>query len=782
MASLARFFRRADPGDAPGTPARDESTPADGFGTAVRRVEDAALVAGAGRYVADMAPADCLHLVFVRSPVGRARLRNLDVAEAAAVPGVRAVFTHADIADLPALGVNPVLGAMPDSQPPFLADDAVRAVGQPIAAIVADSEVQAQDAADLVVYDLDPEPAASGPEAALEAAPVAPGIASNVAVDRRVAEGDAVAAFAGAHVVARAGMAHPRVAPAPLENRAALASWDAAAKTLTIWTGTQTPHRARADLARILGLDAERVRAVAPDVGGAFGLKASLYPEDAICALAARRLGRPVRWIAQRGEDLQAGSHGRGATTRGRMAFDAEGRILAMEADLLFPLGHWMTYSAAVPAWNALRILPGPYDIPALDLRARAVLTNAAPVGIYRGAGRPEAAMLLERLLDAGARALGLDPLELRRRNLLPPERLPADRPGGARLDSGDFPGLLDAAASHADLPALRAEQRRRRAAGELVGIGLCLYVEPCGQGWESARVTLGEDGRFALASGSSSQGQGRRTAYAQILARTLATQPGVVSVETGDTATAPAGVGALASRSTAIGGSAVDAAGRDLIEAARPVAARLLNAAPEAVGLTPRGFAAEDVGRTVTWTDIARAVDAPLVGEAVYTAEGEAWGSGCCVALASVARDTGCVTVERLVYLDDAGTVVNPMLVAGQIAGGVAQGVGEALLESVLYDADGQLVTGSLMDYALPRATDMPPLEVHARPTPSPSNPLGAKGVGEAGTIGAPPAIVNAVLDALAPLGVEDIDMPLTSERVWRAIRAAEQTGEVRT
>ena len=752
-----------------------------GFGKPLCRREDARLLTGAGRYLADLSVPGCLALAFVRSPLPRAVIKGLDVEAARAAPGVAAVYTGLDVAGLPRTRVNPVLGEVDAPRMPILAERELHAVGQPIVAIVAETEAAALEAADWIEMALEPLDAVCEPETAVDASPLFPEIGSNVIVDRRWRSGDPGRAFAAAAVTAEAVVRHPRVAPAPLECRSALALWDRAATHLTIRCGTQTPHRARDDIARALGLRRDQVRALAPDVGGAFGMKASIYPEDIAVAYASRDLRRPVRWIASRQEDFLAASHGRGAVCRGRMAFDASGRMLALEADLTFPLGAWLTYSALVPAWNAGRILPGPYAVDALDIRVRAVVTNTAPVGIYRGAGRPEAAMLLERLVDVGARKAGLDPVAVRQRNLVPSGSLPLAPPTGTTLDSGDYRALLAKTLVLADYARARSGQRRRRDRNELVGLGWSLYVEPCGQGWESASVTLEHDGRFTVATGSSTQGQGRETAFAQIAARELGVSHDAIDVVHGDTATTPTGIGALASRSVAIGGSAVQQAARALIEKARAVGAARLAVGPSSLESFDGGFsAAGGAGRGVTWNRIAACAPVSLRAEAIYAADGEAWGCGCCLAQVSVDALTGQIKLERLWYVDDAGTVVNPRLVDGQIAGGIAQGVGEALLERIVYDADGQMPTGSLMDYALPRADDMPALRLDRMCTPSPYNTLGAKGVGEAGAIGAPPAILNAVLDALAPLGVQHVDMPLTPERVWRAIREARaRTGE---
>ena len=497
-----------------------------GFGEPLRRREDARFLMGDGRYVSDMSIADCLLMVFVRSPCPRGKIRALREEAARSVSGVVAIYTGRDVAGLSRLRVNPVLGEVDGPDWPILAHGQLRAVGQPVVAIVAESEAAALEAADRVELDFEPLEPICDPEAAARAGALFPETTSNVAAEQGWRTGDPITAFDEAAIIAEVTVRHPRVAPAPLEGRATLAQWDKATERLTLWTGTQTPQRARDDIARALGLDPGRVRVVAPDVGGAFGMKASIYPEDVAAAFAARDLCRPVRWIARREEDLLAASHGRGAVSRGRMAFDASGRILALQAILIFPLGIWLPFSALVPAWNAGRILPGPYAIEHVEVHVRAVFTNTAPVGIYRGAGRPEAAMLLERLVDAGARKLGLDPAALRRRNLVTARALPLARANGTVLDSGDYPALLDRTLTLADYERVRSRQYRRRARGELVGVGWSFYVEPCGQGWERASVTLERDGRFIVAAGSSAQGQGRETAFAQIAARELAVSP----------------------------------------------------------------------------------------------------------------------------------------------------------------------------------------------------------------------------------------------------------------
>jgi carbon-monoxide dehydrogenase large subunit len=734
------------------------------IGRALARAEDAALVTGRGTFVDEVTPPGALHLAFSRSPHARAAIRGVDTAPVRAMPGVVAVFLGADVAALGPLAVNPVIAGLAVPPAPLLARNHVRAVGQPVAAIVAASADAARNAAEALEVDYDPDADAA---AALYAE-----LPGDVAATAAWRAGEAQAAMRDAATVVRATVRHARVAPLALEPRAARA--DFAGGRLTAWLAVQTPHRARDELARLLGLDAAAVRVIAPDIGGAFGGKAGLSPEDALVAFAAWTLGRPVRWTATRGEDMAAASHGRGLVTEGALAVDPQGHIRVLTARIAAPLGHWLTFSAAVPAANAARILPGPYLVPAVDIAAELRVTPTAAVGIYRGAGRPEATLLMERLMDEAARALDLDPVEIRRRNLVPAAALPFATATGQTLDSGDYPALLDAALGafdHAGMVRARARRRRR---GEIVGLGVCCYVEPCGQGWESARVTLAPDGSIRAATGSSAQGQGRVTAYRQIVADALECAPELVGVIHGDTDAAPAGIGALASRSTAIGGSAMLLAAREFRVRARAAAARLLQAREDQVALAADGFfVARAPGRRLSWAVLAEAEPA-LAGESRFETKRETWAAGACLAAVAIDRETGAVSIERFAWADDAGRVVNPALAEGQLIGGFAQGLGAAFLERIVYDEDGQLLTGSLMDYALPRAADIPAVRLASRPAPTPLNPLGAKGVGEAGCIGPPAALIGAVADALAASGAELPDPPLTGERIWRALDRA--------
>jgi len=711
------------------------------IGQPMARVEDDALLRGQGRYVADLSPAGVLHAAFVRSPVARAALNAVNGSAAGQYPGVLLVLTGSMVDTLGPLSVNCVVPDLQHFQAPLLARDRLNAVGEAVALVVAETLDAAQEAAELVELDYDTEAVQATLASAADGQPLYANWASNEAFSQRWSCGDVQAAFAAAASVVEVEVDMPRVAPVPLETRGTLASWSAATGILTIWLGTQTPHRARAELARILGLELAAVQVISPDVGGAFGGKAAIYPEDVLVAAASIRLGRPVKWIASRNEDFVSASHGRGGHISATAAVDSQGRMLAIRARLEFPLGCWATFSAAVPALNAARILPGPYRVPALDIHMRGLLTNTAPVGIYRGAGRPEAALVMERLIEKVAAVSGLDPAEARRRNLLSVQELPYAMPTGERLDSGDYHGMLEHALRAIDYAGLRSSQVARRAAGEIFGIGLCVYVEPCGKGWESARICARGDGTFLVASGTSAQGQGHRTALAQIAADCLAVPFERIEMAEGDTAVTPEGVGALASRSIAIGGSAIKRAATELL------------AKIAAAGTAPTG---------------------PLEVTAVYTAAHEAWSCGCAVATVAIDPETGELRVEKLLWVDDAGLVINPLLVEGQLLGGLAQGLGQVLCEKIHYDADGQLLTGSLMDYALLRADQMPEVELHSVATATDANILGAKGVGESGCIVAPAVVLNAALDALSPFGVTDLPLPLSSENIWLALQRA--------
>ncbi|WP_417675814.1 xanthine dehydrogenase family protein molybdopterin-binding subunit [Pseudodonghicola sp.] len=730
------------------------------IGAAMRRREDIALTTGRGRFVDDIQPEGCLYLEFFRSPVACGTITELMLDDAREAEGVVAVFGRDDLEICGEAAINRLIEGAPAQIPlSVLAGPRVSHLGQPIAAVVATSRLLARDAAELIQAGIEEEESTADPIPTV-----------------RWQQGKAEAILSAAPLRVPARMDHALVAPMALEPRAALAQYDGA--RLEVFLSTQTPFRARDDIARVLGLDMDRVHVTAPDVGGAFGGKASIYPEDLMVCFAARALSAPVKWSAQRSDEFLAATQGRGAATAAKLALDDEGRMLALTADLEFQTGAWMPYSAYAPPRNAGRMLPGPYLVPDVDIRLSVRPTAQAPVGIYRGAGRPEAVMLMERLADKAARALDLDPLELRRRNLIPASAMPYRTPTGEIYDSGDLAGLLDRLEEVTDYAALRARQAERRAAGEICGLGLALYIEPCGMGWETAKVELCPDGSFRADTGSSAQGQGRETAVAQIVAETLFTTPDRVQVGEGDTDHLPNAIGALASRSTAIGGSAMLLACGKLLVTLRQAAADLAGIELEQVQPGVGGLLLGN--RLVDWprlaADLAQAGRLPAAAEETYTAKGEAWASGAVLAEVAIDPDTGVPTVEGITWVDDAGRIVNPLLVEGQLLGGMAQGLGHALMERVVYDAEGQLLTGSLMDYAVPRASDMPrQIRLEKRSTPSPANEIGAKGVGEAGCIGIPPAVVNAIQDALGPHSGRELHPPLTSERIWRALHSLE-------
>lgn len=677
---------------------------------------------GRGRYVADLAPDGCLHLAFARSPYARAALRAVRADSARAAPGVLGVFTGADVAGLHDIAVNRPFEGISVPPHPLLSQAGIHAVGEPFAAVVAATLDQARDAAELIELDVD------GRDARVEPDP------DRVAYRRTWEAGEVEATFAGAHRVVRVRVEQARLAAAPMEARATLAIPDAGG--VTVWTSTQAPFKVRADIANVLGLDESKVRVIAPDVGGAFGAKGATYREDLLVAWAALRLARPVKWIASRSEDFLATQHGRGSRAEAELALDQDGRFLGLRASIMCSLGSVMTNSSVITGFNQARILPGPYRVPTMRIELEGRLTDTATVSIYRGAGRPEAAFLMERLVDAAARTMGMDPAEIRRRNFVHATALPWDTPTGARLDSGDYGATLDLLLKQADYTALRAEVARRRASGERVGIGLASYVEPCGRGGESARVKLEADGRVSAWTGATSQGQGRERAFARILARELGVAEDKVDIHQGDTADLPDGVGALASRSTGIGGSA-------LVLAARRARA--------------------EGGDATEW----------------HETKGEPWSHGSCLAVLRIDQETGEPTIERLLLADDAGRIIDAAGAEGQLHGGIAQGLGQALLERVVYDEVGQLLTGSFLDYAMPRAVDFPQPELMHTETPTPLNELGAKGLGETGCIAVPPAIVNAALDALSGDGVTHLDMPLTAPALWRAMDPARRGRE---
>ncbi|MGH2460634.1 MAG: xanthine dehydrogenase family protein molybdopterin-binding subunit [Chloroflexota bacterium] len=746
-------------------------------------------IQGLGRYVADLRRPDLLHLAFARATHAHARIRAIHLNGADRAPGVAAVLRASDL-PLDAASGNSLPGPEPRWAPaPLLVQETVLAVGSPIVAVVADSESHATDAAAMIAIEYDPLPVVTTPEAALapDAPLVHPDLGTNLAFTLKRASGEVDAAFATAARIISSRVAIPRLAGVPLEPLGVLAEWDERARKLTAWCTTQAPWRVHATLVRASGLPEDAVRVVAPDVGGGFGVRGPVYPEYVVAALAARKLGRAVRWIATRREDFLVTQSSRETVGVAELAATADGLILGLRARVLTNLGAYA--SSYGPAQRIASLLTGAYRIPAASVEVSGVYTNTGVSGAYRGAGRPEAAFIVERLVEELAGALGIDSIEVRRRNFVEPDAFPYANPLGATYDTGQYAAALDQALALAGYDDLRAQQRARLMTGdrEVLGVGLASYVEPTGGGWESGRVRIEPDGRIVAITGSVAHGQGHRATFARVLAERLGTRNEDVEIRQGDTDDGLPGIGTFGSRSTALGGGALAVAATEILERARRIAAHLLEAAPADVVVRDGRFSVVGLPngeRSATWREVAAAATSGQLPKEVaseldlqtrFDMHGEAFAFGTCVAVVSLDRDTGVIRLRQLVMVHDCGQAINRRLVEAQLHGGLAQGAGEALGEWTRYDEDGQLLTGSFLDYWIPHADDLPGYELGATATPTPLNPLGAKGVGEAGTIGAPPAIVHAVLDALRPFGVQHLDLPLSPERIWAALRTAE-------
>ncbi|MBO0748275.1 MAG: xanthine dehydrogenase family protein, partial [Acidimicrobiaceae bacterium] len=675
---------------------------------------------------------------------------------------------------LPPAPARPYLGR------PVLARDRVRFVGEPIAVVIAESAAEAVDAAELVEVTLEDLPAVVESLAAIEpGAPLLfPEHGQNVVADwAGEAEGDVLA---DAEVVVRARFYNQRVAAAPLEPGGFLAVPGEGDHSLTVWASTQAPFRIRNDLHQFLGLPIEQVRAIAPAVGGGFGAKGGTYPEHLVVAATACRLNRPVRWAESRSENLVSMTQGRGQVQDVELGARRDGTIVGLRARTLSEAGAY-PWRGVLSARTSRIMGSGPYRIPLIDLRTMVTVTNTTPVGPYRGAGRPEATAMLERAMDLLAAELEMDPIELRRKNLLRPGDFPYQTPTGASYDSGDYHKALEEAVAMVGYDAVRAEQQARRSAGDPVslGVGVSCFCEISGGGPEYGAVRIEPDGQVLVLSGSSPHGQGHETTLAQVAATTLAVPLEAVRVVHSDTGVVARGTGTFGSRSLQLAGSAVHRSATEVFDQARQLAAELLEAAPDdIVAVEPGRLSVAGVpSRAVSWEDVAKAAadhEVELFAEDDFSQEGGTYPSGTHIAVVEVDTETGQVHLRRLVAVDDCGTVVNPIIVAGQIHGGLAQGVAQALYEAVAYDAGGVPLTATLADYLVPSAADLPSWELGEAVTPSPRNPLGAKGIGESGTVGATPAVQNAVLDALSPFGVRHLDPPFSPERVWQAIRDA--------
>jgi aerobic carbon-monoxide dehydrogenase large subunit len=758
-------------------------TPGSILGHAVRRREDARLITGTGRYVDDAHPAGTVHVAFVRSPLAHAEVRGVDTSAAAAAPGVVAALTGADL-DLPArVGFEMV--AAPFARP-RLARDRVRFVGEPVAVVVAETREAAVDAAELVSLDLAPLPTVVDVHAALQGRPAQlfPEHGSNVA--GHFASGTDEDPMEGAAVSISARFVNQRLAPVPMEADAIVAVPEAG--RLTVWATNQTPFGLRGEIATSLGLDQAAVRVVVPDMGGGFGAKAGARPELVVVAALAKRLGRPVQWVETRTENLMTMTHGRGQVQDVELGATADGRLVGLRLHVVADVGAYPGIAMILPFLTG-QMSSGVYDIPRIHYEAHCVTTNTTPLGAYRGAGRPEAAAMIERAMDMLATELAIDPAELRRRNLIGADRFPHTTAGGATYDSGEYARALDALLELADYPALRAQQARRREAGDRVqlGIGLSVYVEvtAAGIGPEWGGVSIQDDGAVLVRCGTTSFGQGHETSLAQIAAEQLGVPLEQVRVVHSDTDVVERGLGTIGSRSMQHGGSAVHEAARGVRDKARDLAAHLLEASPQDIVFREGTVGVAGVPeRALTWATLAAAAADParlpegmtpgLAEEVDFNGEGSyPFGAHC--AVAEVDTETGDARLTAFFAVDDCGRIINPLLAEGQVHGGIGQGVGQALYEEVVYDSDGNPLTATLLDYQIPSANEIPDVRTATTETPSPHNPLGAKGIGESGTIGSTPAVQNAVLDALSHLGIRHIDMPLTPERVWAAIREAD-------
>ena len=745
------------------------------LGNRVLRKEDPKFLTTGGVYVDDLPLAGALHVVYVRSTMASARITGIDVEEARTAPGVVAVFTGADV-DLDPIA--PSMGLLNQQmRRAWLATDRVRFVGEPVAAIVAEARSQAADAAELVFVDYEPEPVVvDAEEAAAGTALLFPDIGNNTSMELSFGRSDDL--LDGCEVVIRQRIVNQRVAPCPLEVRAAAVQWGEDGR-LTQWATTQGAHAVRSDLGRMLKLPEDRIRVITPDVGGGFGAKIGAYPEEILLAWLSKQVGRPLKWVETRSESMMNLGHGRGQVQHVELGGTRDGRITAYRLTVLQDSGAYPSTGSVLP-FMTRTMLTGVYDIPKAEFNSRSVVTNTTPTVAYRGAGRPEATAAIERAVDLYAAEIGLDPAEVRRRNLIAKDAFPFTTPVGTTYDIGDYERALDLVLEAAGYDELRAEQERRRDAdaARQLGIGLAVYVEITagpGQPSEYGAVEVRPDGRVVVRSGSSSHGQGHHTAFSMLVADRLGIDLDAIEVVQGDTDVVPRGQGTMGSRSLQAGGVAVARAAEQVVERARSVAADLLEANPDDVVLdaasgTFHVQGTPAVGRT--WSEVAAAADGGLLAAEVdYQGAGPTFPFGAHLVVVEIDRDTGKVRVERIVAVDDAGRILNPLLADGQVHGGLAQGVAQALMEEVRYDGDGNPVTSNLADYAFISAAELPSFERITMETPTPNNELGAKGIGESGTIGSTPAVHNAVLDALAPYGVKHLDMPCTPEKVWRAL-----------
>ena len=773
-------------------------------GARVKRREDPRLIQGRATYVDDVKIPGLQHLAVKRSDIAHGRITSIDTSAAETMEGVEAVFTGKQIAEL--LRPLPIGTPFPSPDHHAVAIDMVRYAGEPVAVVVAADRYIARDAADAIVVQYDQLPAVVDPEKALQGKPtlVHEKFANNVALGpipsgtgvspdgKRVDDSAVEKAFKDAEVVISQRMYNHRLIPNAMEPRGVVAHYEPGRAALTIWSSTQNPHILKSMVSGMLGLGEDQVRAIAPEVGGGFGAKINIYPEEYLCAAISKKLGIPVKWIEERSEAFVATTHGRDILCYIDVAAKRDGKVLGIKMRLIADIGAYnMLLTAAIPTLTML-MANATYDIPAIRATLTEVFTNKTPTDAYRGAGRPEATFFVERALDMLARELKMYPAEVRRKNFIPKNKFPYQTQMGAVYDSGDYEMCLDAALKAADWKNLLKERDELRKQGKLAGVGLAMYVEVCGigpsatlptGGWEHAQVTVERDGRISASTGASPHGQGNETTFAQMLSDQFGVPIEHVTIHHGDTAIVKQGIGTFGSRSQAVGGAALHMAGNKVRAKMAQFAGALLEAAPEDIVFEGGKIMVKGApAKAKSFSEVASFAYIPvplpegmepgLSGDAYFEPTNNTYPFGCHIVLLEVDRDTGEPKLRRLVAVDDAGNLINPLIVEGQIHGGLAQGIGQAMIEEAVYSEDGQLLTGSFMDYALPRATDFPMFEMHSTYTPTPVNPLGAKGVGEAGTLGSTPAVVCAAVDALNEFGVKHIDMMLRPEKLWRIIQ----------
>ena len=776
-------------------------------GQRVKRREDPRLIQGLGTYVDDIKLVGMQHLAFKRCDIAHGRITSLDTSAAESMDGVEAVFSGAQIAEF--LAPMPIGTPFPSPDHRAVANDVVRYVGEPVAVVVARDRYVARDAADAIRVEYEELPAVIDPEEAMKGSPsvIHKDFANNHAVgpfhsgtgvdaDGNADDTAIDQAFADAEVTIQQRMVNQRLAPTAIEPRGVVAHYEPGKDAMTVWSSTQNPHILRTFIALLTGLGEHQVRAVAPEVGGGFGSKINIYGEEYVAAVVSKRLGIPVKWVEDRSEAFVATIHGRDIIGYVDVAAKRDGTVLGLKMQLIADIGAYnMLLTAAIPTLTQLMV-SGTYAFPAIRATVTEVFTNKTPTDAYRGAGRPEAIYFVERTMDILARELGMDPVELRRKNFIQPSQFPFTTQMGAVYDSGDYEKALDLALQKANWDQLKAERDAAKAEGRFVGLGLSMYAEVCGLGpssslptggWEHSQVTVERDGRISATTGASPHGQGNETTFAQMLADQFGVPLDHITIHHGDTNVVKQGIGTFGSRSQAVGGTALHFAGGKVKKKMAKFAAALMEANEEDLifengKISVKG--APSAG-TKEFSEVAAYAYVPvplpeglepgLSEEAFFEPSNNTYPFGCHIAMLEVDRDTGEPTLLKFVAVDDAGNLINPLIVEGQIHGGLAQGIGQAMIEEVVYNKeDGQPLTGSFMDYALPRATDFPRFELDNTVTPTPVNPLGAKGVGEAGTIGSTPCIVSAAVDALSGRGVTHIDMMLRPEKLWRIIHGS--------